>query len=92
MSTLLPDFIGNTSIRVQWLPPEDIFWSVRRFEVEWVDVEKSASVGKDVVDGASEKLIEGLELGTEYDVKVTPLGAKETRGALQQILLTTLGK
>lgn len=92
MTDLLPEFVGNTSIRIAWAAPEAISWKIRRFEVEWLDVENSITVGKDVVIGATDKLMDGLEYGTEYEILVTPLGAMSLRGEADRILITTLGK
>lgn len=92
MTDLLPELVGNTSIRIAWAAPEAISWKIRRFEVEWLDVENSITVGKDVVIGATDKLMDGLEYGTEYEILVTPLGAMSLRGEADRILITTLGK
>lgn len=92
MTDLLPELVGNTSIRIAWAAPEDISWKIRRFEVEWLDVDKSITVGKDVVIGATDKLMDGLEYGTEYEILVTPLGSMSVRGETDRILITTLGK
>lgn len=92
MTNLLPAFVGNTSIRVEWDPPQDVSWVIRRFEVEWIDTEKSITVGYDMVVGATIKELEDLEFGTKYEVRVVPIGASSVRGEMQKILITTLGK
>lgn len=92
MENLLPKMVGNRSIGIAWDAPEGISWKIRRFEVEWVDVENSITVGKDVVIGVTDKLMDELEYGTEYEILVTPLGAMSMRGETDRILITTLGK
>ncbi|GBO08054.1 hypothetical protein AVEN_133242-1 [Araneus ventricosus] len=88
---LFASFIGNSSLEIQWTNPPEVLWDIRRYHVEWRSTELDDSpMEAKIVEGATQTLVEGLEFGTEYEVVVTPLGAKTARGESEKLLVTTL--
>ncbi|XP_054706745.1 uncharacterized protein LOC129216555 [Uloborus diversus] len=90
VSGLRPSFIGNTSVELQWAPPTDISWVIRRFEVKWSSLENPKELSGTSIAEETMQLIENLEFGTEYEIFVTPMGSKILRGIESKIIITTL--
>ncbi|XP_035224629.1 uncharacterized protein LOC118197229 isoform X2 [Stegodyphus dumicola] len=89
VSNLLPSFIGNTSIQVEWSAPEDISWNIQRYEAQCVSEDETSEVIAKTVEGL-EVAFEGLEFGTDYEITITPFGSKQLKGQSSMILIQTL--
>ncbi|GFR22247.1 fibronectin type-III domain-containing protein [Trichonephila clavata] len=91
VTDLNPSFIGNTSLQVQWTRPPDVKWDIRRYLVEWNSAEtENAQQYSQVLEDKTQITLEDLEIGTEHEVTVTPLGMKGMKGDSEKLLVSTL--
>ncbi|KAF8781594.1 Adhesion G protein-coupled receptor L3 like protein [Argiope bruennichi] len=91
VTDLFASSIGNSSFAIQWRSPPAVLWDIRRYHVEWRSTElDDAPMEAKIVEESTQILLEGLEYGTEYEIVVTPLGAKSARGESEKLLVTTL--
>ncbi|GFU11235.1 c-type lectin domain-containing protein [Nephila pilipes] len=91
VTDLIPSLIGNTSLQVQWSSPPGVKWDIRRYQVGWRSMEsENAQQQSQVVEDRTQIMFEDLEIGTEYEVTVTPLGAKGMMGDSEKLLVSTL--
>ncbi|GFW15410.1 transposable element Tcb2 transposase [Trichonephila clavipes] len=92
VTDLNPSLIGNTSLQVQWTRPPDVKWDIRRYLVEWKSAEtENAQQYSQVLEDKTQVTLEDLEIGTEYEVTVIPLGKKGMKGDSEKLLVSTLG-